>query len=69
MAKVRVQELDVEDYDLNVDSYDEELYRKIPGNEKNCSYRNDKQDKKNTKNYRNSKRSLKKESQESFFNK
>ena len=47
MAKVRVQELDVEDYDLNVDSYDEELYRKIPGNEKNSSYRNDKQDKKN----------------------
>ena len=69
MAKVRVQELNSEDYDLNTDSYNENVFRKAPTNEKSIYSRGDKQDKKNAKNYRNSKRSQKREDKESFFKK
>jgi hypothetical protein len=68
MAKVRVQELDAEDFDLNTDNYEENVFRKAPTNEKSIFARGDKQDKKNAKNYRNSKRSQRREDKESYLN-
>jgi hypothetical protein len=67
MAKVRLEDLDSEDFDYTADDEDDSHKRNHP-NEKSYYSLSEKRDRRNEKNYRSNKRNCKKEIQEAFIN-